>query len=107
MTLPPFFSIGATCYMAWVAILHWRQRKLYATPRTLRLDLRGFRAGGGVLVVPPKRSGDILGSLVAWFSFRRVCAWCHRRTGGNPLARHDTHGICPKCSHKMITENYL
>jgi hypothetical protein len=39
-----------------------------------------------------------------WFRFRRVCAWCGRRMGGNPLASSTTHTICPGCMERMGVE---
>ena len=35
-------------------------------------------------------------AALRWLTLCRVCAWCSRRLGGNPLARK-SHGICPTC----------
>jgi hypothetical protein len=42
-----------------------------------------------------------------WLKFRRVCAWHQpkpRRMGGNPVARRETHGICPECFARVSGE---
>lgn len=40
-----------------------------------------------------------------WLKLRRACAWCQRRLGGNPIARHTTSGICGDCREKMTTDH--
>jgi len=38
-----------------------------------------------------------------WYAFRRECAWCKCRLGGNPWGYRITHGICPACSKKLMS----
>lgn len=43
--------------------------------------------------------------IIRWFTFRRLCSWCHGYMGGNPFANHTnhtTHGICKKCRCKFL-----
>ena len=42
-----------------------------------------------------------------WLKWKRVCAWCDRRIGGNPLARRFTHGICESCNKDFYKRNGL
>ena len=40
-------------------------------------------------------------TLGRWWEFRRVCAWCGARLGGNPLAKTTSHGICRACAYHL------
>lgn len=40
---------------------------------------------------------SMLARAIHWLRCRRVCAWCGRRLGGNPLSRTVTHGLCWRC----------
>lgn len=37
-----------------------------------------------------------------WLVWRRVCAWCWCRVGGNPWAARTSHGICGRCLNRSI-----
>lgn len=49
----------------------------------------------------------VCASALSWWQFKRVCAW-HKpkpiRIGGNPFAKKETHGVCPKCFDRLKSE---
>jgi len=40
-------------------------------------------------------------TILQWFRFKRVCAWCKCYMGGNPFSKNVTHGICRGCKSNM------
>lgn len=49
----------------------------------------------------------VVSGVKRWLRFKRVCAWHPSGAiylGGNPFARHSTHGICPDCERRQRAE---
>lgn len=52
------------------------------------------------------KTRDKIASLIQsarfWISVRRRCAWCGERTGGNPLAKKTSDGVCDVCRKELM-----
>jgi len=104
MSITIAFCVGVVWFVAWAGVLHWRRERLYASPATLRLDVRRF-GRREIHRTTPLKLWRVLARLADWCRYQSACCWCspRRRYGGNPLARTIRDGVCPACARKLIT----